>query len=30
MTGAEFDKWLANAQQQHHSLMEKAGFLAKK
>jgi tripartite-type tricarboxylate transporter receptor subunit TctC len=30
MTGAEFDKWLAEAETLHHGLMEKAGFLAKK
>lgn len=30
MTGAEFDKWLAEAEAKHRSLMEKAGFLAQK
>jgi tripartite-type tricarboxylate transporter receptor subunit TctC len=30
MTGAEFVKWLADAEAKHKSLMEKAGFLAKK
>jgi putative tricarboxylic transport membrane protein len=29
MTGAEFNKWLANAATVHHGLMEKAGFLHK-
>ena len=29
MTGDEFNKWLANAAEVHHKLMEKAGFLHK-
>ena len=30
MTGADYVKWVENAEAQHHGLMEKAGFLAKK
>jgi putative tricarboxylic transport membrane protein len=29
MTGAEFSKWLNDAADTHHKLMEKAGFLPK-
>ena len=30
MTGAEYVKWVENAEAQHKALMEKAGFMAKK
>jgi tripartite-type tricarboxylate transporter receptor subunit TctC len=30
MTGAEYTKWVANAEKLHHSLMQEAGFLYKK
>ena len=30
MTGQEYVKWLTDAEAKHKSLMEKAGFLAKK
>lgn len=30
MTGAEYTKWVTNAEATHHALMEKAGFLLKK
>jgi hypothetical protein len=29
MTGADFNKWLADAAAEHRRLMEKAGFLHK-